>query len=389
MADVTIFVFPEDVYSPLTPQETDMYQKLENEMKLNVFLLETETWRDISERRSINPMTIRENIDKKLKDIMDTVEHEILAGNPPATFPKELKSLGFLELYNKLVPERLKKALREAVAASGGARPTLNIFMHENVDWIPWELMNDKTDFLGLKFLVVRRPLISTAPSFHDGQPRQVRSILNLLGNHLYDTQAGGNGFDTWKDIFSTEVLPGLKEEHLRSFPNPEMNWTNFPNIQDFWETHHDIVHLICHGITTEQGRYYWTLDDDNVERHSYEINAENVQGVFYEMEKHHPLVFGNACSSLNATVQGHVKGLGPTCLNNGAIAFIGTLAPITRSMAPQFAKVFFHQLLEQGMTIGQAFMSAKDAFSGSTDPSWLFYCLYGSPETRFTLGEE
>jgi hypothetical protein len=80
------------------------------------------------------------------------------------------------------------------------------------------------------------------------------------------------------------------------------------------------------------------------------------------------------------------LKGLGPTCLNLGAIAFIGTLAPITRSMAPLFAREFFQQLLEQGLTIGEAFMAAKDKFSNSNDPSWLFYCLYGSPDTRFAL---
>lgn len=387
MKTVNIFVFPEDVYEEHTEisvlGQTRGYHKVDSKMKLKFFLLENETIRDISGSSAIDPIDTRGEVDKNVKAIMKKVDQKLLADQALSQFPSVLRSTGNIHLYEPLVPERLKNALQEAIDQNGDQRPVLNIYMHEDVDWIPWELMHDKQDFLGLRFLIARHPLVSTAPSLNNGQPRVVRKILNLLGKNLYPED--GNGINDWKETFSAVKLPKIEAHHLCTFPDEISDWSNFPSIQDLWEPmEHDIVHLICHG-KTKDGDYCWTLDHEG-EAVDYEINAGNIRGFFFDLDTNHPLVFGNACGSTAALAEGHLKGLGPTCLNLGASAYIGTLAPITRSMAPKFAAEFFRQLLHEELPIGEALMATKESLQGSTDPSWLFYCLYGSPDTCFVL---
>ena len=102
------------------------------------------------------------------------------------------------------------------------------------------------------------------------------------------------------------------------------------------------------------------------------------------------PLVFGNACSSAGG---GNIDtelgwGVGKTLYESGASAFIGTIAPVQTKMAIAFASEFYRRLLTDGMPIGLALWETRWHFreAQSSDPSYLFYCLYGSPDTRFKL---
>ncbi len=76
--------------------------------------------------------------------------------------------------------------------------------------------------------------------------------------------------------------------------------------------------------------------------------------------------------------------------LAGGASAFVGTLAPISNTIAVDFASEFYKHLLGKELPVGEALQETKRHFStqAGADPSWLFYCLYGSPATRYKLAQ-
>ena len=103
------------------------------------------------------------------------------------------------------------------------------------------------------------------------------------------------------------------------------------------------------------------------------------------------PLVFGNACASSSgrpADGVGLTPGLGTAFVANGASAFVGIFAPVTKRLAFDFACEFYRRLLGDGLPVARALWKTKCHFkeSGEKDPSWLFYCLYGLPETCFQV---
>lgn len=102
------------------------------------------------------------------------------------------------------------------------------------------------------------------------------------------------------------------------------------------------------------------------------------------------PLVFGNACQGAAgaATATGLVPGLAYSFFDNGATAFVGAFAPISKTMALKFATKFYGHLLSNNLGIGSALWRTKSDFkeADEKDPSWLFYCLYGAPGTQFVV---
>jgi hypothetical protein len=151
-----------------------------------------------------------------------------------------------------------------------------------------------------------------------------------------------------------------------------------------------DIIHVTCHG-----GQDYWTLDHISPSPPVVRITQPTVEMLGPTLRRSKPLVFGNACASAGAAgVQppgGTALALGPTFLAQGAAAFVGTFAPVTATLAVDFACEFYKRLLGQGLPIGQALWETKKYYSDNKgpDPSWLFYCLYGLPDMRFQIAPQ
>jgi CHAT domain-containing protein len=96
------------------------------------------------------------------------------------------------------------------------------------------------------------------------------------------------------------------------------------------------------------------------------------------------PLVFANACAH-TGKLGGLVSGLGRELFSSGAQNTIGALARISQRVAIPFAQKFYAHLLGNNEPIGLALCNTKREFhTGATDPSHLFYCLYGPPGSRF-----
>ena len=161
---------------------------------------------------------------------------------------------------------------------------------------------------------------------------------------------------------------------------NSDDNWPNLDHVVNAAQSS-DILHLTCHGGVDDQGRPSLTLDPEDDYASIDEILAD-----IMEFPAAGPLVFGNACGSAPAAVGPATRSVAVAFFDRGASAFVGTIAPISKILALEFAEVFYHRLLIDGLAIGEALRSTKEYFqqSATLDPSWLFYCLYGSPDTRF-----
>jgi hypothetical protein len=64
--------------------------------------------------------------------------------------------------------------------------------------------------------------------------------------------------------------------------------------------------------------------------------------------------------------------------LRAGASAFIGALAPVTTDVAMRFAEAFFAAYLGNAQSIAEAMFIARKQPSTGSDPTWIFYTLYG-----------
>jgi hypothetical protein len=99
--------------------------------------------------------------------------------------------------------------------------------------------------------------------------------------------------------------------------------------------------------------------------------------------------VFGNACASAGADLAA-LQGFGASFMVGGALNFVGTFAPITKTMAVEFAKRFYANLFGDNvrppLPIGEALRATKASFvaQSCTDPSYLFYCLYGPCDSTY-----
>jgi len=335
---------------------------------------------------------IRRLLDLTLKELMARI-----AQMPDAVVWPALRAVCLKQLYEQLVPVRLREVLHAAAdTAAGDDVPVLRI--HTPIDWIPWELMHDGIDFLGLRFQIARLPIGPNAPTLDGQREHQVHRVYNLLARNLF-TKAGL--FGQWQQTFVPLLDPAVQE--IR-FPAAASDGDDYPTLGDLEQAMRpDILHITCHGgeVDPDDGKVYWTLDHRAQFHWDYRIKADIVEmlgqttAIFAETR---PLVFGNACASARTTAAGGaasgpglVPGFGPVFFAQGAAAFIGTFVPITETLSVQFACTFYERLLHDGLPIAQALWATKRYFrdQGGNDPSYLFYCLYGLPETRFEIADE
>lgn len=344
-------------------------------------------WRDLSWSGPLPDSleNIQANIEKRFNELMNEVEKR--NAYPGWGYGADL---WYEELYYPLMPQEVKDVLKQVAEQASMANevPILRIHVSPLLDWIPWEIMYDETDFLGLRFQITRLPIMSTVPDLgNNNQPHQVRSIHNLLGN-LGHGVLNDQLWETWDATFSDLIAqPGAVQVTSR----PENRATNqWPRLQDVQEAEQgDILHFTCHGGIEDQvtRASYWTLDLEKSVFLSSRIRLSFVKLLNLRATK--PLVFGNACYS-SAGGRSLMAGFGPNFFARGAMAFIGTFAPIRTQLAFGFARQFYKRLLRDGLPIGKALWATKEHYyrEQEVDPSFLFYCLYGPPDTRFVLTE-
>jgi CHAT domain-containing protein len=288
----------------------------------------------------------------------------------------------FGELFRDILPVEVRDALRDA-AAAGGAAPQLNVFFRGATEWIPWELMHDGKQYLGVRFAVSRMPIVAQATGVRPPRNRDVRKVYNILANHILQD----NALTNWQTTFAIHAKNAGWEARF-----PSNGGGNYPTVSRLDEAvSADILHVTCHGglrENPESGDYYWTLDHKSPQAIDYRITPD-IARQFGLTER--PLVFANACASAKQpTDLAALQSFGPNFMIGGALNFVGTFAPITKTMAVEFARRFYARLFgsaaKPGLPIAEALRATKESFAveNCTDPSYLFYCLYGPADSTY-----
>lgn len=306
----------------------------------------------------------------------------LAAPNPQPTLAAFMTR--FEDLYDRIFSSQARDLLhREADRAGAGTTPVLRLHLMPGLDVVPWELLFDGKDFLGLRFQVARLPIVPGGPPEENGAAHEVRKIVSVLAeNVLEDSQE-----QEWRTTFDN--LVGVP---ITIWRRPQQ--ADWPTVNDLYgQAAGDVVHVTCHGIVKGADRF-WSLNHNQLLDDNYRLYVTAHKT--FQVSATAPLVFANACASANSgpALEGVPaslgEGFGTTFYDNGARTFIGTFAPVTQSMAVNFAKRFFKHLFGEQLSVGEALVATKKEFrdEAPVDPSWLFYCLYGDPQAKFVLSE-
>jgi hypothetical protein len=285
-------------------------------------------------------------------------------------------------LYGSIFSDELSAILAEAAIRKPGApAPILRLHLLGGMDIVPWEVLF-KRDFLGLEFQVARMPIVPGGP-IRGGKVRKVTRISSLLGEQVVDDDLR----PAWDGTFDGTINGAVT---LWKSPAAAADWPTATNLP---EAFGEILHVTCHGLASDTGERYWSLNKNLPGDSSVSVYPKDGENNF-RLPALAPLVFANACSSASAApVAGASgafgEGFGTTFYDLGASVFVGTIAPVSKTVALELAKRFFRRLLGDGLPVGEALWRTKLSFAeeGERDPSWLFYCMYGEPETRFVPG--
>lgn len=343
-------------------------------------------WRETIPPPVTAPQTkLRQDIESFLSGVMKQVGQI----PPPPVSPQGVAFRNhFANLLQALLPREVRDAMKhlaDEADRAGGPRPQLNVFFRAGTEWIPWELLHDGRNYLGLRFAIARLPIVAQATEVRPPRDRQVRKVYSLLAKDVLEAPL----LAEWESTFTAYATSPNWECRF-----PANGGANYPTLGQLDEARDaDVVHVTCHGGLKEAGQseYFWTLDHQNPHYYDYRITPGIAQDAKLSGK---PLVFGNACAS--AATQpadlASLQGFGASFMVGGALNFVGTFAPITKTMAVKFAKRFYNRLfgtggLPSGVSIGEALRATKESFAVETcaDPSYLFYCLYGPCDSTYT----
>lgn len=313
---------------------------------------------------------LQNKLDALLKNVM----------NAGGALPREVSGLANI-LYKALVPGSLRRHLRER--AEEEEAPVLRIHVQKSYDWIPWELLHDGEGFLGLRFKIARIPIVAKPPDMSARTNHPIRRVRSVLGADVVES-AASDEFTRWCATFDGLLPEGAEQCRLPAADIDENGWPTtdvFDDLQD-----DDIVHFTCHG-SIKEGEPYWTFKPDDQAYWRYDVTPSTLTTL--SLTRTTPLVFGNACKSAASSV-GLLPGLATQLFGLGALNVVATFAPISQALAIDFARLFYERLLgsngAQATTIVDALWATKRHYAEAEhpDPSYLFYCLYGPPDTTF-----
>ena len=296
-----------------------------------------------------------DEIDDFLKKL-SSVEYGALGGKTSQV--TNLKGVG-TSLFRKLIPTVLQDEIR------GWPNDTW-ITIDSDEQWIPWELLCDRTQFLGVRFMLFRLPRLDAGScdcgpegSLSAGSSTEVvvNKVVNVVGGKLRDKRECCAAHFA-NVVGSTKVVP-LHEPMLADF---------MQEVEDA-----DIVHMTCHGHGRSL-RLQIAADDELTV--SLMATSVAIAGV---RVKRNSLVFANACRSGTAELYvGDFLSFGKEFFCKGVAAFIGTLGAVPIDAALLFAQAFYDALCRNDDgDIRRAYCDAKGNADVLVGP---LYSFYGNP---------
>lgn len=299
----------------------------------------------------------RDRIDAALTKAAD-------AESPPQPgLAKELAKWGKL-LYDHLFPRVQGNAAELVTRLHASTGPVL---VRTNEQEVPWELLHDGTDFLGLRHdlgrrLVGKRPVVGGRSISRVSRALIVGDTIDNLPSAREEVAKvaawlGGRGIDC-------KVLLGQEATLLDVVTELASE-----------ETPYDLFHF-CGHVATGSGTTGLVMHDRQL---LGEVVLQTLSSVGAP-----PVAFINGCASAGG---GEVASMCMSFMALGAKTVVGTRTEVADEGAWQFAAEFYGRLLA-GEPAGAGVRAARAALRERPDAAWASFILYGDPAAGLTKDE-
>ncbi|MFH0828387.1 MAG: CHAT domain-containing protein, partial [Candidatus Omnitrophota bacterium] len=271
-------------------------------------------------------------------------------------------------LWEQLLTRPIKRALKES------GNNDLVLSLEEELVGIPWELIFDGNEFLGLKFNIgrlIRSQREEALPRYRAFSPKQRMLILADPTADLKSAYAEGLNIRKQFDKFRDKISIDFKSTNINTFYVKK-------SLREY-----DIVHFAghCECDDSNPRETGWLLRDGR-------FTASDILSIG-EDSFFPSLVFSNACQSaqvnkglIQADYQEKTYSLASAFLFSGVRHYIGVIQRIEDSVSFVFAKAFYAHLLKGG-TVGEAVRRGRLRLVkefGINSCFWASYLLYGAP---------
>ncbi|WP_353944153.1 CHAT domain-containing protein [Streptomyces sp. HUAS MG91] len=287
---------------------------------------------------------------------------------------EELVRLGG-QLYDALFPQTgrldLVRRLREATGP---------LLVQSNETLVPWELLHDEDEFLGLTHDIGRRAKVEGFVVDGRSSDRIRRALV--VGDTLGDLASAReeiariSAWLTGRGVECT-VLSGAEASMTRVVG--ELADKVRP---------YDLFHFSGH-VSGEPDAAGLMVHDRKF------IGLDALQPLARRGAP--PIVFVNGCTTASATLEPGSRALAQaaTTMNAcmsfmlmGAKTVVGTRTPVGDASALRFAEAFYQQLSEQSEA-GAAVRGARAELAGAGDGTWASFVLYGDPSVKITAVDD
>ncbi len=275
---------------------------------------------------------------------------------------EDLGGLGRM-LAEQLLPPKARARLAQSTA------PELVLTLDDQLGRVPWELLHDGREFLGLRFGVGR--VVSSASMLSASKTRQSKGPLKIA--LVADPQ--GTLPETLRHGAQLGTHLGDRPEYQALVNDRRVSRAEF--IAEFSSS--DVVHVAGEAKYGDTG---FVLGDGVItaaDLARLPSTATVPRLVYFTASE--PITPGR-----NPHDEGTVFGLATAIVTTGVKHFIGSLRTLPGAVGFQLAHEFYRQLAG-GTSIGIALREARrDAARrlGKTDLAWASYVLYGDPTTRY-----
>jgi hypothetical protein len=300
------------------------------------------------------------------RDRIDEALTKAAAGDPAprAGLSKELAKWGNL-LYRHLFP-RVQGSTAELVTRLHAS--TGPVMVRTNEQEVPWELLHDGTDFLGLKHDLGRRQVGRRTVVVGRSISRVGRALI--VGDTLGDLPAAREEItkvEAWLRERGVECTVLLGEEATLLDVVTELASEDTP---------YDLFHF-CGHVATGAGTTGLMMHDRQL-LGEVVLQTLSSQGA-------PPVTFINGCASAGA---GEVASMCLSFMVLGAKTVVGTRTEVADEGAWLFASEFYGRLLA-GEAAGASVRAARSALRDRADAAWASFVLYGDPAANITRGPE
>ncbi|GHE40250.1 CHAT domain-containing protein [Streptomyces capitiformicae] len=268
---------------------------------------------------------------------------------------KELAKWGKL-LYGHMFP-RLQGNVAELVTRLHAS--TGPVLVRTNEQEVPWELLHDGTDFLGLKHDLGRK-LVGKRPVVGGRSISRVRRAL-IVGDTVGDLPSAREEV--------AKVAAWLRDRGIECKVLLGRDATRLDVITELAseETPYDLFHF-CGHVATGAGTSGLMMHNRQL-LHGVALQNLSSRGA-------PPVTFINGCASAG---EGQVANMCMSFMTLGAKTVVGTRTDVADEGAWLFAAEFYGRLLA-GEPAGGAVRAARAALRERPDAAWASFILYGDP---------